>query len=280
MEVRVLGCTGVQVPVIGQGTWKMGQSDLARGTEMEALALGIELGMCHIDTAEMYAGAEELVGRVMRRFRRSDLFIASKVLPGNASYRGTIRALEASLRRLGTEYLDLYLLHWPSHHPLAETMGALETLVAQGKIRFLGVSNFNREELQEACGLLTHERIACNQVMYNLGARGIELDLLPFCEQEGIAVVGYTPFGSLPSPGSQRWQALEEVARRHAKTVHQVVLRFLTRRAALFTIPKAANSAHVRENAGATGFTLTEADIQLLDGAFPAPPAPVPLAMN
>jgi diketogulonate reductase-like aldo/keto reductase len=236
--------------------------------------------MTHIDTAEMYGPAEDIVGAAIRRFRRSDLFIVSKVLPENASYSETLRAAERSLRRIGTDYLDLYLVHWPGRHPVAETMAAMEDLVAQGKIRFIGVSNFDVGETETALAALTRERLACNQVLYNLRKRGIELDLMPFCEERGIAVVGYAPFGGFPTYGSKRWRVLSEIAGNHDATPRQVVLRFLTRRPGLFAIPKAANLDHVRENAGGGDLALTADELDLLDHTFPAPSVPVPLAFE
>ncbi len=254
MDSKLFGWTGALVPVIGQGTWRMGESRRDRERELAAIVLGLDLGLTHIDTAEMYGrgGAEELIARAIRGRRRSDLFLTSKVLPEHASYKGTIRAAEQSLRRLGTDYLDLYLLHWRGKHPIAETMGAMEHLVAAGKIRFLGVSNFDVEDMRAAQSALTRARVACNQVMYHLGARGIERDLIPFCERESIAVVGYTPFGDFPASNTR---VLAEIGARYGKTPRQVVLRFLTRAASVFAIPKASNPEHVRENAGAAGFT-------------------------
>jgi len=268
------------VPVIGQGTWRMGDARRARDAEVAALKLGLELGLTHIDTAEMYGqgGAEELVAAAIRGTRRSELFIVSKVLPENASYDGTIRAAEQSLRRLRLDYLDLYLLHWSGNHPIADTMRAMEDLVAAGKIRLLGVSNFDVDEIRQAMAALTRQRLACNQVLYNLSTRGIERDLIPFCAREGIAVVGYTPFGNLPRAGSKEWTVLETIGRLYDKTPRQVALRFLTRGESLFAIPKATDVAHVRENAGATDFTLTDADISAIDRAFPAPRGKGPLA--
>ena len=260
----------------------MGEARRARADEVRAIASGLELGLTHIDTAEMYGrgGAEEAVAAAIRARRRADLFLVSKVLPENASYAGTMRAAEQSLQRLGTDYLDLYLLHWAGRHPIAETMGAMEDLVAAGKIRFLGVSNFDVEEMQGAMAALRRERLACNQVLYNLGNRGIERDLLPFCQRQGIVVVGYTPFGNFPRAGTPGLRALAQVGDQYGKTPRQVALRFLTRADALFTIPKASDPDHVRENAGAGDFTLSAADIATIDRAFPAPRRRVPLAMG
>ena len=280
MRNKPFGWTGVHVPVIGQGTWHMGESPRDRADEVAALRAGLALGMTHIDTAEIYGSgrAEEIVAEVMQGRQRSDVFLVSKVAPRHASYEGTIRAAEESLRRLRTDYLDLYLLHWPGPHPIGDTMRAMETLVGAGKIRYLGVSNFDVDELREAMGALTRERIACNQVLYNLGTRGIERDLLPFCEREGIAVVGYTPFGDWPRTGSAGRAVLEQVAARHGAEAHQVALRFLTRTPALFAIPKARERAHVRDNAGSADLQLNDADLTAINRAFPAPTRRSPLA--
>jgi diketogulonate reductase-like aldo/keto reductase len=282
MDTKPFGWTAVELPVIGQGTWHMGESQHRRDAEVAALRLGLALGLTHIDTAEMYGsgGAEEVIAAAIRDRRRADLFLVSKVLPEHASYQGTIRAAEHSSRRLGTDYLDLYLLHWPSRHPIGETMRAMEDLVGTGKIRFLGVSNFTVDEMQAAMATLTRERLACNQVLYNLGHRGIERDLIPFCEREHIAVVGYTPFGDFPHTGSPQFQLLTEIGAKYGKTPRQVALRFLTRAAHVFTIPKSSNPEHVRENAGAARFALTATDLAAMDRAFPAPSRAVPLAMS
>ena len=280
MQRKPFGWTNVAVPVIGQGTWRMGDRAGVRKAEIAALRAGIARGMTHIDSAEMYGGggAEEAIAEALRGVPRADVFVVSKVLPDNASYRGTLQAAERSLRRLRTDYIDLYLLHWPGSHPIGETMGAMEALVAAGKIRFLGVSNFDVDELRAAMQALTRERIASNQVLYNLGARGIERDLLPFCAAEGITVVGYTPFGNWPGDGSAGLRVLRQIGQRHGKTAHQVALRFLTRTPELFAIPKASAVDHVDENAGAADFDLDDDDIAAIDGAFPTPRRKVPLA--
>jgi len=251
-----------------------------RPAEIAALRAGLALGMTHVDTAEMYGsgGAEEAIAEVLRGHQRSDVFLVSKVLPDHASRAGTIRAAEQSLRRLRTDYLDLYLLHWPSRHPIGETMAAMEDLVAAGKIRFFGVSNFDVDELRAAMQALTRERIASNQVLYNLATRGIERELVPLCEREGIAVVGYTPFGVWPRAGSAGLRVLNEIGARHGKSARQVALRFLTRGPVRFAIPKASDPAHVRENAAAGSFDLDADELRAIDAAFPAPRRKVPLA--
>ncbi len=259
MITRPFGATGVDVSVIGQGTWKMGERRAEARQEVAALRLGIELGMTHIDTAEMYAdgGAERVVGEAIRG-RRDRVFVATKVLPQNASYAGTIKACEQSLRALGTDHVDLYLLHWWSDtHPIAETMRAMETLVSRGLTRFIGVSNFDPDQMAKAQAALATERLACNQVEYHLRERAIEADVLPWCERRGVAVVGYTPLAR----GGFKKDVVEAIAGRHGRTPRQVALNFLVRRPALFTIPKASRVAHVRENAGALDFTLTRADL-------------------
>ncbi len=263
---RPFGRTGVRVAVIGQGTWRMGERRDAERQEVAALRLGIELGLTHIDTAEMYGdgGAERVVARAVAGWRER-VFLATKVLPDHASYAGTIRACEQSLRRLRTDYVDLYLLHWWSDvHPIVETMRAMEELVRRGRVRFIGVSNFDVGQLRAAQAALRHERLACNQVLYHLRDRRIERDLLPYCEREGIAVVGYTPLAR----GGYMRGVVAEIAARRGRTPRQVALNFLTRRPALFTIPKASRPEHVRENAAALDFTLTPAEIRAIDAAF------------
>lgn len=263
---RPFGSTGVSVSVIGQGTWRMGESRGAEKEEIAALRLGIELGLTHIDTAEMYGdgGAERVVGRAVAG-RRAEVFIATKVLPKNASYAGTLRACETSLRRLGTDYVDLYLLHWWSGtHPIGETMKAMEELVRRGLVRFIGVSNFDVGELKATQAALTRERLASNQVLYHLRDRGIEKKILPYCEAQGIAVVGYTPLAR----GGFLRGVVAEIAKKHGRTPRQVALNFLTRRPSLFTIPKASRPEHVRENAAALDFALPPEDLKAIDAAF------------
>jgi diketogulonate reductase-like aldo/keto reductase len=261
------------VPVVGQGTWLMGDSR-NRGGEVAALRAGIAAGATHIDTAELYGNAEDLVGEAIKGMRRDDLFIVSKVLPSNASYKGTIRACETALRRIGTSYLDVYLLHWRGSYPLEETMGALEALVEQGKIRALGVSNFNVADLEEAESGLTKGRIACNQVLYHLQERHIDGELVEHCAKQNIAVVGYSPFGHgrFPRANEAGGKALAAVASRRGATPRQVALAFLVRQAPLFTIPKASTIAHAQENATALTLKLEPTDLRELDAAFPANP--------
>jgi diketogulonate reductase-like aldo/keto reductase len=227
--------------------------------------------MTHVDTAEMYGAGrvEELLGQAIRDIPRDRVFLASKVLPGNASYRGTLAAAERSLARLQTDYLDLYLLHWPGDLPLEETMRALEALVDQGKTRFVGVSNFDADEMIEAAGYLRRVPLACNQVLYHLGERGIEHRLLQAARSHRIAVVAYTPFGrGAFMRGERGRRALESVARKHGASPRQVTLAFLTREG-VFAIPKAARVDHVEENAAAGTLLLDDADVAAIDAAFP-----------
>jgi diketogulonate reductase-like aldo/keto reductase len=266
MITRPFGRTGVEVAVIGQGTWKMGERRADEKGEVAALRLGIDLGMTHIDTAEMYAdgGAERVVGRAVRG-RRDEVFIATKVLPQNASYAGTLEACERSLKALATDRVDLYLLHWWSdRHPVEETMRAMRELVRRGLTRFAGVSNFDVDQMKRAQAALGDVPLACNQVLYHLRDRAIEEDVLPWCERRRVAVVGYTPLAR----GGFGKDVIERIAKARGRTPRQVALNFLARRACLFTIPKAGRAEHVRENAGALDFTLTASEVKAIDRAF------------
>ena len=246
-----------QVPVLGQGTWRFhGPQGVA------ALRTGIELGLTHIDTAEMY-GSEEAVGQAIEG-RRDEVFLVSKVLPSNATRRGTVRACEQSLQRLRTDRLDCYLLHWPGSHPLEETIAGFEELLAAGKIRSYGVSNFDEELLEKAARIAGPGKIACNQVLYNLAERHVEARVLPKCRELGVVLVGYSPFDGLPEGGE-----LAAVARELKATTRQVALAFLTRLDDTFAIPKASHVEHVRENAGAGALALTPAQISRLERAYP-----------
>lgn len=263
------------LPLIGQGTWLLERDPEARA--IEALRLGFDLGMTLIDTAEMYGNgrAEEIVGRAILGRERDELFIVSKVLPSNASYEGTRKACERSLKRLGIDRLDLYLLHWPGNHPILETMRGLESLVREGMTRFIGVSNFDVEELQGAVAALRNEPITANQVLYHLGNRGIERRLIPYCRKQEIAVMGYSPFGH---ENFRAGRVLTDIAERNGRTVRQIVLNFLIRDG-VFAIPKSGNPAHVRENTSAQGWRLQDEDIARIDRAFPAPDRDTPLGM-
>lgn len=279
MRYKAFGATGVDLPAIGQGTWNMPESGADLKEAQRALRRGIELGMVHLDTAEMYGAGrvERLLGEAIRGLDRERLFIATKVLPTNASYAGTVTAADRSLARLECDYVDLYLLHWPGSHPLEGTMRALERLVEQGKARFVGVSNFDSDEMIEAASYLRAVPLACNQVLYHLCERGIEHRLLPAARERGIAIVAYTPFGRgsfLRS--SARRKAVEDVASRHDATARQVALAFLTRESGVFAIPKAARVEHVEENAAATELELDASDVAELERAFPrGDPAPL-----
>jgi diketogulonate reductase-like aldo/keto reductase len=259
------------IPVVGQGTWYFEQAP--RAAALAALRRGLDLGLTHIDTAELYGSgkAEEIVGEAIAG-RRDEVFLVSKVMPQNASRAGTIAACEKSLKRLKTDRLDCYLLHWRGRHPLAETFAAFEELKRAGKIRAWGVSNFDADDLAEASGVAGAANIACNQVLYHLEERGIEHTVIPWCEKNGVAVVGYSPFGSgsFPKAASAGGKALATIAARLGATQRQVALAFLTRRPSLLAIPKAADVTHVEENAGAGALRLTAADIETIDAAFPA----------
>jgi diketogulonate reductase-like aldo/keto reductase len=270
MEKRELGRTGVQVPTIGQGTWNLERA--SRADAIAALRRGIDLGMAHIDTAEMYGSGEveELVGEAIAG-RRNEVFLASKVLPHHASLKGTIQACEQSLERLKTDWLDLYMIHWPGTHPIQETVEAFARLHAAGKIRAFGVSNFDVDELERAEAAASPGHIACDQVLYHLEERTIENALLLHCQAQGVALVGYSPFGSgrFPTRQSRGGLLLEEIARAHGATPRQVALRFLVRERGVFAIPKSSSVAHVEENAAAAALELSEEDIRQIDGAFP-----------
>ena len=275
MEYRQFGSTGQQVSVIGMGTWYIDLAD--RDTAIRALQTGLDHGMNHIDTAEMYGDAE-LVIRDAIRERRDEAFLVSKVLPHNASRQGTRRACERSLRRLGTDTLDCYLLHWRGPFPLEETIAEFQDLEREGKIRSSGVSNFDAHDLNEAYGIAERagEEIACDQVLYHLEQRAIEHAVLPSCISHRLAVTAYSPFGhdDFPGPETQGGRVLAEIAEAHDATPRQVALAFLVRHPAVFAIPKASNPQHTAENAGAAGLVLTDEEIALIDRAFPRGPRP------
>ena len=271
MIAHVFGSTGREVARIGLGSWNLPLRGAAAEEAKRALRRGVELGLTHIDTAEMYGdgGSERLIGEAIRTLPRERLFIVSKVLPSNASYAGTIAACDASLARLGCDYLDSFLLHWRGSVPLRETLRAMEELVAAGKIRSLGVSNFDVDDLREARALLEREPLACNQVLYHLGERTIEAHEFAYCREHGIAIVGYTPFGRGDYEDRPGTAVLERVARKHDATVRQVILAFLTRDPIAFAIPKASTVEHAAENAGAGDLVLDADDTAAIDAAFP-----------
>jgi len=268
MERRPFGPSRVMVPIIGQGTWTMERD---RRESIAALRRGLDLGMTHIDTAEMYGGGavEQVVGDAIAS-RRDEVFLVSKVLPSNATYRGTVEACDRSLRRLRTDWLDVYLLHSPSYHPFEETVKGFRRLMDEGKIRAFGVSNFDGELLDEAIALGRPEGIACDQVLYHLKNRWIEHGLIDQCSTLDTAVVGYSPFGQGDFP--QDHPVLQEIATAHSATPRQVALRFLLRQPGTFTIPKASTVAHVEENAGAANVKLEPEEIDRIDAAFPLGP--------
>jgi diketogulonate reductase-like aldo/keto reductase len=268
---------GDTVPVLGQGTWKMGESRSKRKEEVAALSLGIDLGMSLIDTAEMYAegGAEEIVAGAIKG-RRREVFLVSKVYPHNASRAGVVSACERSLKRLKTDRLDLYLLHWRGGIALAETIAGFEDLLAAGKIRYFGVSNFDTADMRELYQLPGGRGAAANQVLYNLKHRGIEFDLLPWAESEGLPIMAYSPLEIGPLT---RAAGLRRVAERHEASPAQIALAWILRRSQVLTIPKASKLEHVRENRAAADIKLTAADIADLDAASPPPRQAGPLDM-
>jgi diketogulonate reductase-like aldo/keto reductase len=278
LRQKKFGRTGAQVSVIGQGTWYIDRGD--RKSAIAALRRGVDLGMTHIDTAEMYDDAELVVAEAIAG-RRDDIFLVSKVLPSNASRRGTITACERSLARLKTDRLDCYLLHWRGSYPLAETVAAFEQLVSAGKIRSWGVSNFDADDLDEMLGVAGEGKIACNQVLYHLQERAIEHAVIPWCAKHGVAVVAYSPFGhnEFPSPKSKGGEVLQDIADARKATTRQVALSFLTRAPSVFAIPKASASEHAADNAAAGDLTLSDDEIAALDKAFRRGPKPRSLPM-
>jgi diketogulonate reductase-like aldo/keto reductase len=278
MRYHEFGSGGPMVPVIGQGTWYIDQGD--RKKAVAALRRGIELGMTHIDTAEMYGDAELVIAEAIDG-RRDDIFLVSKVLPSNASRQGTVEACERSLKRLNTDGLDCYLLHWRGSYPLSETVAAFEQLVDAGKIRSWGVSNFDVDDLEEMLSVAGDGEIACNQVLYHLQERAIEHAVLPWCKRHGVAVVAYSPFGhnDFPDPHSKAGEVLQIIADAHNATPRQVALAFLTRDPYLFAIPKASSPEHAAENAGAGDLVLSQKDLAVLDKTFPLGPRPRSLPM-
>ena len=278
MNLRPFGSGGDQVSVIGQGTWYLDQGDRKRAAA--ALRRGIELGMTHIDTAEMYGDAELVIAEAIAG-QRDGVFLVSKALPSNASRRGTVTACERSLARLKTDRLDCYLLHWRGSYPLAETVAAMEDLVRAGKIRSWGVSNFDADDLDELHDVAGEGRIACNQVLYHLQERAIEHAVIPWCKTHDVAVVAYSPFGhdDFPQPRSAQGQLLQKMAEAHGASPRQVALAFLTRDVSVFAIPKASSAEHAADNAAAGKLTLGKEEIAALDKAFPRGPKPRGLPM-
>lgn len=268
MKTVKLPC-GVEVPALGLGTWYMGESARAEAAEIRALQVGIDLGMTLVDTAEMYAsgGSEKVVGKAIAG-RRKDVYLVSKVLPSNASVRGTVAACEASLRRLGTDYLDLYLYHWRGGYGFDESIEGLERLVDQGKIRHWGVSNLDVDDMEEWVAEDGGDRVQTNQVLYNLTRRGIEFDLLPWLGARRIPIMAYSP---IEQGRLLRHPVLNAVAERHGVSAAQIALAWVMLRPDVIAIPKSANEAHVRDNFASLQVTLTAEDLKALDAAFPPP---------
>jgi len=266
VEQRTFGSSGEQVVVIGQGTWDLKNKEKA----VKALQLGLELGLTHIDTAEMYIGSETVVKEAVGD-RRDGLFLVSKVIPTNASYKGTIQACNESLEKLGTDHLDCYLLHWWGGDEIEDTMRAFGELIDTGKTRFVGVSNFSVDQLEIAQQALGSAKLVCNQVQYNLNHRYPEEDLLEYCLQHDVALVGYCPFrrGGLPTTKSPKGKILNLIGEKYEKTAAQVALNFLVRKKPLFAIPKAESLENVRLNAAALDFKLDSQDLDLIQDTFP-----------
>jgi diketogulonate reductase-like aldo/keto reductase len=273
MKRRTFGPTHRDVAIVRQGTWNMERDD--RGDAIAALRRGLDLGMNHIDTAEMYGAgeAEELIAEAIAG-RRDEAFLVSKVLPENASRTGVVAACERSLKRLKTDRLDCYLLHWRGRHKLADTIAAFNELQRAGKILSWGVSNFDVADLEDALAIAGEGQIACNQVLYHLQQRAVEHDVIPWCERHDVAATAYSPFGSghFPGPSSKGGRALAEIAKVHDATPRQVALAFLIRNHSVFAIPKASSILHVEENARAGALHLTETDLAHIDQAFPRGP--------
>ena len=277
MNNNVIFPNGIKVPALGQGTWYMGENPNKKADEIKALQTGIELGMTVIDTAEMYGDglSEQLVGEAING-RREEVFLISKVLPWNASYNGTINACERSLRRLGTDRIDLYMLHWSGSYPIQETVEAMMKLQDSGKILQWGVSNMDVAEMEDFMALPDGNTCATDEVLYNLTRRGIEYDLMPWCENHNIPIIAYSPIEQgrlLNNP------TLRRIADAHSATPAQIALAWVLRKPNALAIPKASNEKHVRENFGCLSVNLTDTDIELLDKAFPAPQYKKPLEM-
>ncbi|MGH7906608.1 MAG: aldo/keto reductase [Candidatus Binataceae bacterium] len=268
MEQRKFGSTNRKIAVIGQGTWQLDSG--GHRSAVAALRRGVDLGMTHIDTAEMYGSAESIIGEALAG-RRDEIFLVSKVLPQNASARAMAAACERSLARLKTDRLDCYLLHWPSNHPLEDTVKGFARLEREGKILSWGVSNFGLPDLEKVWKI-SGGRIACNQVLYYLQERAIEQAVIPWCEEHNVAVVAYSPFGharSFPDSQTSEGRMLSEIAAAHKAAPRQIALRFLVRKPSVFTIPKASSPEHVDENAAAGDLRLSEAELARIDKAFP-----------
>jgi diketogulonate reductase-like aldo/keto reductase len=267
--------SGEVIPALGQGTWHLGEDLHRRQQEIKALRLGIDLGMTVIDTAEMYGNgaAEELIGEAIAG-RRDEVFLVDKVLPSNASALGTVLACERSLRRLGTDRVDLYLLHWRGRFPLRETLEGFDQLIRSGRIRYWGVSNFDVPDMEELLSLPGGRDVTTNQVLYNLSRRGIEWSLLPLCRRLGLPVMAYSPF---EQARLLRAPELYQIAHRHRATPAQIAVAWVLRQEAVATIPRAGTPEHVRDNRAALDIELTNQDLAQLDQAFPPPKGPTSL---
>jgi diketogulonate reductase-like aldo/keto reductase len=267
---RPFGWTREPVSVIGQGTWAL--ESAPRERSIAALRAGLDAGMTMIDTAEMYGSGEveKIVGEAMQG-RRDEVFLVTKVLPTNASRKGTVAACERSLARLGTDRIDLYLYHWPGPHPLEDAIAAFEELQQKGKIRYWGLSNFDVPALDRALAIAGQRGNACDQVLYHLEERAVEHAVLPWCEDHRVPLMAYSPFGSgnFPSPKSKGGKVLAEIAAAHGATPHQIALAFLLRDPIVFVIPKAGSAAHAVENAAAAEIELADEEIEAIDRAFP-----------
>ena len=268
---------GAEVPALGQGTWAMGEDAGHARAEIESLKAGIDLGMTLIDTAEMYGdgGAEEIVGQAIRG-RRDEVFVVSKVYPWNASLKGTIEACERSLERLGTDRIDLYLLHWRGNYPLAETVAAFEMLKTSGKIGAWGVSNFDTDDMQELLGVPDGANVAANQVLYNLSRRGIEFDLLPWCQSRKIPIMAYSP---IEQGNILHHPELIRIAKAYQATPAQLALAFLLEHDGVIVIPKTSNAERAAENRDCVSLDITDEDWDALDATFPPPARKKPLEM-
>jgi diketogulonate reductase-like aldo/keto reductase len=265
---------GVSVPALGQGTWYMGVDQNQRKQEADALRYGLDLGMQLIDTAEMYNDAEIVVANAVQG-RRDTAYIVSKVLPSNGSAKGTIEACERSLRRLRSEYIDLYLLHWSGRYPISETLESFQKLVEQGKIRDYGVSNLNIKEIEQAWATPGGTNIRTNQVLYNLHQRGIEWDLLPWCRDHSMPIMAYSPLNQ----GRLAPEVLEQVALRHNASRYQIALAWTLQQQDVIAIPKAATIEHIDQNLAASKIALTQEELKQIHRAFPPPMSATPLEM-
>ncbi|MFJ5761605.1 aldo/keto reductase [Neobacillus sp. NPDC093182] len=280
MKYRSLGTTNEKIPLIGQGTWTYGENKSEALEEIKALSYGIENGLTLIDTAEEYAkgGAERIVAEVIKDCRE-DIFLTTKVSAKNCSYKGVIEAAERSLERLNTNYIDLYLQHWPSkEHEVEETMRAMTYLVENGLVKYIGVSNFTPELMMEAQNVIGHHVLSCNQVGYHLNDRRVENDVIPYCQKNEVTVMGYSPFGyapqffggaGFPEQGTKGRQVLDEIGGKYGATAYQVALNWILRHEGLITIPKAKNIAHIKSNLEALELKLSNEYLQLIDTYFP-----------